>query len=513
MKLQILVILFLTFSIFGFSQTINNSVLYKRIIVGIDLRNNTELKGTEYTFSNNVFDIYANSSSNDITVQLRDSSGDKLENQGVFLLYNLNNKNIKWEKSISYNKARLLQKNDNLIYIKNNISYKLNLENGEKIWKAKNNLYYIDSVFNIGIGYKWNSNTEYSNDLEGVDLTNGNVIWRTEIDSEFGWNDIIPLNNLDIFIVSAGVHRINLRSGKKWSYNTTTGEYKKGILYDIQSGIMALNGFLPSAYEDNLVWNIVSNLIINTDYVYFSSKQKLSKIDKNTGEIVWSYYFKNDIPSKSFIFDNDSVIYMINKGEAVKNNNVIYYGRPFLAAFDKSTGKQKYISLIESENRRIIKYQQKEDEVFIAFNNFVCTYSLINGKLIKKKELSIEDTEYISSDLVFKKVDNKIVKNQDLNRVFIFKNKNRIFSVNRALEIDTIEPKNIYIKYLQSNDYYLYKTEKGVCLSDNKSKIIANLNILPRLVKGNKLFCWEDNKTIVFDLTEISIYLNSIPNK
>jgi len=66
----------------------------------------------------------------------------------------------------------------------------------------------------------------------------------------------------------------------------------------------------------DLVRDLVSNTITDSSNIYFASKEQLVKIDKQSGETVWKFPFSNDIASKSSIFMNDSVIFMINKGMA-----------------------------------------------------------------------------------------------------------------------------------------------------------------------------------------------------
>jgi len=55
------------------------------------------------------------------------------------------------------------------------------------------------------------------------------------------------------------------------------------------------------------------------------------------------YKFPENIASKSTIFMDDSLIYMVNKGFAFVGNRQINYGTPFIASFEKQTGKQKHL--------------------------------------------------------------------------------------------------------------------------------------------------------------------------
>lgn len=152
-----------------------------------------------------------------------------------------------------------------------------------------------------------------------------------------------------MIVVAAGLHSININNGKGWDYNTITGKKDySGTVAANAVGVAAglLTGTFIMSTGHNLVRDVVSNSLVDSSYIYFASKEQLSKIDKQTGEIAWKYPFPNDLASKSSLFMNEDIVFMINKGYAFMGYRQLDFGKPFIAAFDRETGKQKYLTLI-----------------------------------------------------------------------------------------------------------------------------------------------------------------------
>ncbi|NPA35698.1 MAG: PQQ-binding-like beta-propeller repeat protein, partial [Chlorobi bacterium] len=351
MKTLCLTILIL-FSIQSFSQKNNDvKVLINEKVLGKNLLTSSEINGLEYVFPNRIHKTYLDTTSGFLTVQLRGlSKNDKwLKNKGYILLYDLNEKKLKWNKKVNFQTSYLQQFNNTMIFTVANKSYLLDINTGNELWEVKNNIVFADPDYNIGIGYRFNGSTGYSNKLQGLDMKNGKIIWEKELNSEYGWNDLFYTNDSTLMIVAAGLHSINIKNGKGWDYETITGkkDYTETIATNVAGAALGiLTGTFVTATGHNLVHDAVSNVIIDSLYIYFSSAEQLAKINKNSGEVIWKYSFPKKFASKSTIFVEDSLIYMINNGYAFMGYRELNFGKPFIAAFDKETGKQKYLSTI-----------------------------------------------------------------------------------------------------------------------------------------------------------------------
>lgn len=174
---QIIIGLSLLIPLTGFSQKNQIQVLSNERIFGKSLVDSSVIKGFEYVFSDRIHETFLDTTTGFLTAQLRGLSknGKWLNNTGNIVQYDIKNQKVLWSKKIAYQSSNLQQFSKTMIYTVANKSYCLDINTGSELWEVKNNIYFVDPIDNIGIGYKFKSSTGYSNELEGIDLKNGNV--------------------------------------------------------------------------------------------------------------------------------------------------------------------------------------------------------------------------------------------------------------------------------------------------------------------------------------------------
>lgn len=484
-------------------------------IVGINLIDNTEIKGTEYIFPERIHDTFLDTTNGFLTVQLRGLRKEKwLSNKGNILQYDLNNKNLMWSKKIAYQASSLQQFSNTMIFTVANKSNCLDIRTGNVIWEVKNSIYYVDPIDNIGIGYRFKSSTGYSNELEGIDLKSGTVIWKRDLNREYGWNDIFYINDTTMIVVAAGLHSININSGKGWDYNTITGKKDyTGTVAANAVGVAAglLTGTFVMSTGHNLVRDVVSNSLVDSSYIYFASKEQLSKIDKETGSIVWKHPFPSDLASKSSIFMNDSVIFIVNRGYAFMGYRQLDFGKPFIGAFDRETGQQKYLTLINVNKDPILGFEILNNEMYLVFNNRIAKYSVETGNQIIEKEFPQEnygDLKSFVGNQVFVANDNEdfiSLTQSDTSKVFVFTNQGKTLSIDSQLNVtNTIEYEDLNIYYLRTEDYKFVAKDKQTFIINDNGKRIAEIDATTdAFLIGETLYDKRDNSFIAIDLREI----------
>ncbi len=188
--------LILLISITSFSQKKKMQVLSAERVLGKNLLTNSEIRGLQYTFPDRIHKTYLDTISGLLTVQLRGVSknGKWLKNTGKILQYSLNNKEVKWSKKIAYQVSSVQQFSNTMIFTAGNKSYCLDINTGNKLWDVKNDIYFVDPIYNIGIGYKFKTFAGYTNELEGIDLKTGNVVWKKELNRSRGTKCCFPRN-------------------------------------------------------------------------------------------------------------------------------------------------------------------------------------------------------------------------------------------------------------------------------------------------------------------------------
>lgn len=490
-------------------------ILHNEKIVGKRLIDSTEIKGTEYVFPERIHETFLDTTNGFLTVQLRGLRKEKwLSNKGNILQYDLNNKNLLWSKKIAFQTSNLQQFSNTMIFTVANKSNCLDIRTGNEIWEVKNNIYYVDPVDNIGIGYRFKSSTGYSNELEGINLKSGNVIWKRDLNREYGWNDVFYINDSTMIVVAAGLHSININSGEGWDYNTITGKKDyTGTAAANAVGVAAglLTGTFVMSTGHNLVRDVVSNSLVDSSFIYFASKEQLTKINKQTGEIAWKYPFPNDLASKSSIFMNDSVVFIVNKGFAFMGYRQLDFGKPFIAAFDRETGQQKYLTLINEKKDPILGFQILQDEVYLVFKNRIARYSTKTGSQIIAKEFPEDnygDLKYFVGNQVFVTNENDdlvSLPQSDTSKVFVFTNQGKTLSVDNQLNVtDTLGYEDLSIYYLRTANLKFIAKGKQTLIIDNDGKRIAEIEATTNaFLVGETLYDKRDNSFISIDLKEI----------
>ena len=317
-----------------------------------------------------------------------------------------------------------------------------------------------------------------------------------------------------MIVVAAGLHAINIHSGKGWDYHAVTGKKDyTGTAAANAVGVAAglLTGTFVMSTGHDLVRDLVSNSLVDSSYIYFASKEQLAKIDKQTGEIAWKNSFPNDLVSKSAILMNDSIVFMVNNGYAFMGYRQLDFGKPFIAAFDRETGKQKYLTLINAKKDPILGFKILQDEVYLVFKNRIAKYSIKTGRLIIEKEFpenNYGDLKYFVGNQVFVTNENDdlvSLPQSDTTHVFVFTDQRKTLSIDNQLNVtDTIDYEDLSIYYLWTVDLKFIAKDKQTVIIDKDGKQIAEIEATKNaFLIGEILYDKRDKSFIAIDLKEI----------
>jgi len=528
MKIIKLLCCLLLVSTTAFCQKNKLTVLTTETIAGKNLISNTDIKGTEFLFSDKIHELFCESETNFATVQL---IGRK--NSGNILQYNLKNKSILWTKPISYDTDELLKFDNLLIFNEYNEAYVLDNLTGDNLSKVMNYIYFANPEYKIGFAYLYLSSGDgyYTNDFMGIDLLKRKLLWKRNINRQYGWNDFFYLNDSTLMVVAAGLHTINIKTGEGWDYNTVTGEGKEsesypGMAFGVMGAMLGgLIGALIGSIIDaeissainggGIIRDFASNALLSKDFIYFASKEKLVKIHKESGIILWKTELPKEMTSKSSLFMDDKFVYMVNYGYATQSGRKIYYGKTFIAAFDKLTGKEKYLTLT-NHHGQILDYKQIDNEIYLLFSNVIAKYSLETGNLIFEKKIQKNENENFQNfadDKTF-----LLVKNIDNGQYSFFNfaqiaskdlhantNQGRIISIDNEINITKIIGVGNYgINYLYHDDYKLISKENKTFVIDYYGKIIAELDVSSNaFIVNDILYDKKEKSFIAIDLKNL----------
>lgn len=514
----------------AFSQENKFQVLSETKFLGKNYLNGADIVGAELKFPDKIHDYFVDTVNHFLTVQLRGvKNSGKYKKNGNILQYNIQTNEILWTKPINYEICEFLKFDTLMVFNDYNVSYGIDAHTGNNIWKVLNYIYSANPQYNIGIAYQYLAGNGYTNELMGIGLQQkSKLIWKRNINRTFGWNDFFYLNDSTLMVVAAGLHSINIHTGTGWDYNTLTGvdgisgtNMAGAVAGAVAVGVVgAVLGALTGVFiipiptsgtsdEKNIIRDVASNTLINNGFIYFASKEKLVKIDKETGNIIWESVFQKDLSSKSSIFMVDDVIYMINYGFAYKGNNRIYYGKPFLAAFDIQTGKYKYSSLHDHARGYIVDYKQIDNDIYLLFQNKIAKYNLTTGTKLSEKIFSdgtYGELQYFADDNVF-----VLEKNEYLNLAqyeplnFHIHSQRTILSIDEELNVtNTIRYSRIGNCILNYGDYQFITNDKKTFIVNSKNQIIAELEITSKFfIIDDILYDKRNNSFIAIDLRNI----------
>ncbi|MCF8379433.1 MAG: PQQ-binding-like beta-propeller repeat protein [Bacteroidales bacterium] len=517
--LKLLTGIFLLTSFHVFSQKAKITVSTHEKSVGYNSITGKAIIGTQYEFPDQIKESYIDTLSATLTVQLRGLSknGKWMNNKGSIVLYNLNDKSILWTKKIVYQTASLQQSNNTMIFTSMGKSHCLDFWTGEDKYELKNSIYYIDQKTNIGMGYKYRSSTGVTNILEGINLTNGNVLWQRNINRTYGWNDLRFLDDTTLLLVADGLHTIQLKDGKGWDFDSRTGikDYSTTLATNSIAAVAGMfTGYFYITYGHNLIRDLASNVIVDDAAIYFASSEQISRLEKKNGSVVWSNPFPRDLVSMSSLFKHKDMIIMVNYGYSYMENRQMEIGLPFIAAFNAESGQQIFLSTVLTEKDPILSFQAQNDTLAVIFKKRIALYSLSNGLSLYEKEFKTAET----GELEFFVGNNAYVIDRDSSYVSlalrdskelcVHTNKGYTLLLDEGLHFSTyLADKYIFTHYLTMSGYkFISNGKRTIVLNKDHKKIaLFNASVSARLM-GNKIYNEDGNSIWEIDLTELLDY-------
>jgi hypothetical protein len=500
-----------------FSQQAEDPGQDLKIILGKNWITSEDITGLEFALDDRVTNYFLDTATNTLTLQVRklSKSGKKFKKEGELVLFDLQSKKVRWRKPFDYSDHFLIQSNNFLVETKEKKSYGISLETGNRLWEINNELTYIDPFTPVGLGYTTQTFFSTEDRLFAVHLKTGKLLWTRTIDNKYGWDDFYHINDSVMVIASSGVHSLNLYTGKGWDYTATTGrDNYSGTIVTNLIGIAAslltgtLESYSPSA-DFTKITSIASNVLEDSSFLYFSSRDRIACVQKDSGNVFWSSKLPKHMTGKTTLHIHKLVLYAVCYGYAYAEGDKVIQGQPYVAAFDILNGSQKYLHALPSDEYINTLYF-KDDHVYVLFNNSMISYNLAEGKPISiqaYKPDSIGNLEYFLSDEVFFNNQSAIFKvtQSDTTKQYVYTSKGKILILDEQLNIvkliDYPEP---LVAYATSGGYTFLSQGGKTIIVNKDARKIAELDVSDQSILANKkLYCVQGNKLVEIDLGEL----------
>lgn len=136
-----------------------------------------------------------------------------------------------------------------------------------------------------------------------------------------------------------------------------------------------------------MIKELHSNAILSDSVLYWASREEIVALDSTDGHLLWKTRLPEKAGSRSNIFETDTSIFLINRGVAVFQNRYVEYGRPFLAAYEKATGRMTMLQVVDQRRCRIMDYAFHEGSVLLALQDRIAVHDLHTGELQRETQI------------------------------------------------------------------------------------------------------------------------------
>lgn len=445
---------------------------------GIDFRTNTPLTGREMGFGMPVFRIHPLPDES-FALMLRQKKPNKAmwTFKGEVMVYNPASGQMKWQKKFKYAESQLLLDSDVILEQRGNKLKRLNPENGLPLWKTKGIAYKVFPEANRAFCYDVQGDGGYKV-MRGIDLENGRQVWQRYVPGAFGWQDQQMLNDETALIKSSGLHVVRVTDGDGWSVDRVSHAEKvdmKQVGLAVLTVAVATAGtaFTGSPYYavpisgngyTNIFLNICSNVVFEKDTVFFAAKNKISRHSLD-GRTIWTTELNEKQTSKSHLFKEGNVLYMINTGHAIKNGQAARFGTPFIAAFDATTGRQLFMKVWGERKNYFTDYMIQGRDLYLLYRDKLEVHEFSPEGLTQKDMMTMhtgdEMQSFVSDELFAKKDSACLQLSLDRDHYYIHSEAGDLLKFNNDfLLVEKVDKAILYRNYFENADFRFLGNEK-----------------------------------------------------
>lgn len=327
-------------------------------------------------------------------VQFRDitKNGKYLEPVGPMISMELSDGAVLWQRDIGYIFGHTWIDEELIVETDLQKSRRIDPETGTDLWEKKIRLYALPDDWSgaelkIGLGYAQIMGAR-GEKAQGFNLADGSTLWKRLLNFQSGWSACDMVSDSVVLVQADGLHLFNLYTGQGWDY-----EAVMSAPYDKRSALQALgfvlgffSGFVATGGAD-MIKELHSNAILSDSVLYWASREEIVALDSTDGHLLWKTRLPEKAGSRSNIFETDTSIFLINRGVAVFQNRYVEYGRPFLAAYEKATGRMTMLQVVDQRRCRIMDYAFHEGSVLLALQDRIAVHDLHTGELQRETQI------------------------------------------------------------------------------------------------------------------------------
>ena len=474
--------------------------------VGRNLLNQREVIAFKETFDVTIQRADFDSVTNTVLLTLKDEveKDEKIVDSGIChaVFFDLEHNELKWRKKYYRNEELYIKRGPMVFKVKENDFFLVDAETGEEQFKIGTGMWPV--YFNTEEGWMicmtGTKGLGSRRNLCRIDLKSKSKIWERDVKSAQEFEMSTKLNDSTLLFVGNGLYSADINNGEGWRLETNMQEISNENygLYSLVSSV-----------------RVCSNPFVDGSDIYIAGIKRLIKTDRN-GKELWHARLPEQKTSLSRLFATKEYLLMVNMGFAPHSYSFYYtylgkWGKPFLAAYDKKTGKnvymherKKYVDFIKDVEFR------DDDALFLLFadkegHQSVEKYQANTGALMGRKEVApvvIQSSgsmnAFVGSDVCVKK-DNKFVHLVEMDTVGVYVVcDNGVLHLDGGLKsTDFISFNDLFVYNGKYGDLRFYSHGKETVVVDGEDREVATLDF-------PDVFCTESQ---IYSIKDKSLYV------
>ena len=474
--------------------------------VGRNLLNQREVIAFKETFDITIQRADFDSVTNTVLLTLIDEAvrDEKIVDSGIChaVFFDLEHNELKWRKKYYRNEELYIKRGPMVFKVKENDFFLVEAETGEEQFKIGTGMWPV--YFNTEEGWMicmtGTKGLGSRRNLCRIDLKSKSKIWERDVKSAQEFEMSTKLNDSTLLFVGNGLYSVDINNGEGWRLETNMQEISNENygLYSLVSSV-----------------KVCSNPFVDGSDIYIAGIKRLIKTDSN-GKELWHARLPEQKTSLSRLFATKDYLLMVNMGFAPHSYSFYYtylgkWGKPFLAAYDKKTGKnvymherKKYVDFIKDVEFR------DDDALFLLFadkegHQSVERYQANTGALMGRKEVApvvIQSSgsmnAFVGSDVCVKK-DNKFVHLVEMDTVGVYVVcDNGVLHLDGGLKsTDFISFNDLFVYNGKYGDLRFYSHGKETVVVDGEDREVATLDF-------PDVFCTESQ---IYSIKDKSLYV------
>lgn len=474
--------------------------------VGRNLLNQREIIAFKETFDVTIQRADFDSVTNTVLLTLIDEAvrDEKIVDSGIrhAVFFDLEHNELKWRKKYYRNEELYIKRGPMVFKVKENDFFLVEAETGEEQFKIGTGMWPV--YFNTEEGWMicmtGTKGLGSRRNLCRIDLKSKSKIWERDVKSAQEFEMSTKLNDSTLLFVGNGLYSVDINNGEGWRLETNMQEMSNENygLYSLVSSV-----------------RVCSNPFVDGSDIYIAGIKRLIKTDRN-GKELWHARLPEQKTSSSRLFATKDYLLMVNMGYAPHSYSFYYtylgkWGKPFLAAYDKKTGKNVYMHERKKYVDFIKDVEFRDDEsLFLLFadkegHQSVEKYQANTGALMGRKEVApvvIQSSgsmnAFVGSDVCVKK-DNKFVHLVEMDTVGVYVVcDNGVLHLDGGLKsTDFISFNDLFVYNGKYGDLRFYSHGKETIVADGEDREVATLDF-------PDVFCTESQ---IYSIKDKSLYV------